>query len=117
MIDTVEELSKKKSVYILYDSIANLDNILWAIYTISKYERRGVGKFWTQMKTSSNHKYFKKTLNVVGTAINFSNANPYKVFDDKADMIKYYCKSLKKNPDKNKKLTTKMMILYPQYFI
>ena len=117
MIDTVEELSKKKNVYILYESIYVGDNkMLWAMYKVFKSERKGVGKFWVQMKTSSTHKWFPKTLNVAGTGLYF-NCNPFVAFDDKEDMIKYFCKAIKKNPDKNPKLTTKMKNEYPHYFI
>jgi len=117
MIDIVEDLQNHKKVYVLYDSITT-DDLLFAQYTVSKVERRGSMKYYAQLKTSSQHKYFKKTLNVVGMSLEFNHtANPYKVFDNIHDMRKYYCKQLKQNPEKNPKLVKKLTKLYPEHFI
>ena len=117
MIDLVEELENHKKVYVLYDSITTED-LLFAVYDVITVERRGTMRYYAQLKTSSQHKYFKKTLNVVGMRLEFSHtANPYKVFDNLNDLRKYYCKQLKKNPEKNQKLVKKLVKKFPDYFI
>lgn len=117
MIDLVEELANHKKVYVLYDSITT-DDLLFAVYNVTKVERRGTMKHFAQMKTSSQHKWFKKTLNVVGMSLEFKHtANPYKVFDNLDDLRKHYCKQLKKNPEKNPKLVKKLTNQFPEYFV
>jgi hypothetical protein len=117
MIDLVEDLANYKKVYILYDSITTSD-ITFAVYSVTKVERRGTMKYYAQLKTSSQHKWFKKTLNVVGLSIEFPHtANPYKLFDNLDDLRKHYCKQLKKEPEKNPKLLKKLTKQFPEYFI
>jgi len=117
MIDLVEDLANYKKIYVLYDSITT-DDLLYAVYNVTKVERRSTMKYYAQMKTNSTHKYFKKTLNVVGMSLEFKHTpNPYVVFDNLNDLKKHYCKELKKNPEKNPKLVKKFIKQFPDYFI
>lgn len=117
MIDLVEDLQNHKKVYVLYDSITT-DELLFAVYSVVKVERRGSMKYYAQLKTSSRHKLFNNTINVVGLALEFKHiTDPYKVFSNLNDLRKHYCKQLKKNPEKNPKLTKKLSKQFPDLFI
>lgn len=117
MIDLVEDLVNHKKVYVLYDSITTND-LLYAVYNVTKVERRGTIKYYAQLKTNSIHKWFKRTLNVVGLRLEFNNyPDPYTVFASLDDLKKYYCKQLKNNPEKNPKLLKKCTNQFPDYFI
>ena len=53
----------------------------------------------------------------MGFRLEFANKPYYKVFESKYDAIKYFCKQLKLNPEKNKKLLKKLKKNHIQYFI
>lgn len=115
MIDTVEELSKKKKVYVLNETLTQ-PNVLYAVYNVTKSEYRGINKYYVQLKTNSLMKEFPSTLNIVGLRIQFNYNSKLKVFETYNDMMKYFCSAVKQDPI-NKTLVKKLTQSHPQYFI
>ena len=116
MLDLVEDLKRYKNVWILNSDITREDMELIQ-YHITAFEYRGINKFYAQLKTNSQNKQFKKIINLVGFRLEFSNKPNYKVFESKYDAIRYFCKQLKLNPEKNKNLLKKLKKNHIQYFI
>ncbi len=117
MIDTVDELKIGQKVYIGDFSMFNNDKIHFAVYSLKKIERKGVGKSFVEFTTNAKNDRFRKTVRCVTQySIVFPNSD-WKPYDNLKELQQDYCRMVKRNPEKNPKLTKKLTAQFPQYFI
>jgi len=117
MIDLIDELKKDNKVYILLDTD---EKFLFAEYKVTKIEYKVMNHQYAELtliNTPKKKRYFKKIIKMKGYRINFDyTPKKYKIFDDYEELIEYFCKKLKNNPENNPKLLNKFKNNYPNYF-
>ena len=116
MIDTVEELKLKQKIYIVDFSMYMNTKINYAVYTVEKIERRGVGKWFVRFSTNAKNDNFKKTINAT-FSYSLSFNNNFKVYETFKEAKQDYCKMVRKDEDKNPKLFKILSKQYPEYFL
>lgn len=118
MLYTVQELENLKKVYIVYfpnnERYYGSEVFPYAVYTVSKFERRGFNKAFVQLKTSAARKGFKQNINLVGGAI--LNNSDVGYFADYDSALKSFCRHVKKNIDGFPKLGKKLIEQFPEQF-
>ena len=120
MIDIVEDLANFSKVYVLDTNIWKKDKMDYAVYSVTKVERKpGINKFFAQLKTNAYKTIFPKRLQTQGFTISFGGGkySSYKCYDNIKDMRRDYCRILKHDPDKNPTLFKKLMALHPENFV
>jgi len=116
MIDTIEELSAAKKIYVLDTNVWRKEKIDYAIYTVSRFERKGVNRYFIELKTNAFKSKFPKRLRAQGFTISFGKYS-YQCYDNLDEAIRDYCRILKKDPSKNEELFKKLLELYPQNYV
>lgn len=117
MIDLVEDIQPFKKVYVLNTNLWRANKIDFAVYSVTKLEHIGVNKWFVHLKSNAIKSNFPKTLYAKGLMLRFGGRSDYRCYSDFKSMQKDFCYLLKKEPEKNKNLTKKMMDLFPQYFV
>jgi len=116
MLDLVEELKEGKIVYILLDSFKDL---LYGKYKVINSEYQSVknqSATLSLVDVKKKRRYFRKTYMFSGFRIEFDTEHTYFIYDNFDDLIRDFCKKMKKNPNKNIKLAKKLQNRYPNYF-
>lgn len=117
MLDLIEDIGSLKKVYVLDTGLWNKTNMEFNVYSVTKIDRLGVNKWYVELKNNALKSSFPKTLNSKGLMLRFKGHSDYLCYEDFDTMKRDYCFIIKTNPDKNKKLTKKMMNLYPELFV
>jgi hypothetical protein len=117
MIKLIEELKTGETIFILLDTV---ENFLYGEYIVGETTNNTMkhqSATLNLINKPKKERYFKKKIVLKGFHINFDyTQKEYKVFDCLDDLIKYFCKNLNKNKNKNPKLFKKFKNKYPSYF-
>jgi hypothetical protein len=116
MVYLTEELEVKKNYFVLDTSIWHKKDIDFAVYRVFKKERRGIQRYFVELKTNANNKKFPKSLRCVGHSIQFQNSK-LKVYETKDEMIQEYCRIIKYDKSSNPYLFDKLLVDYPEFFV
>jgi len=117
MLYLVEDLIRSKNYYILDSNIFMKQQMDYAVYKVFKIEKRGINRSFAQLKTNARNTLFPKTLNVVGSSIEFKGHSKLKIFETFDEMASEYCKMVRRDKDTNSDLFKKLLNQYPEYFI
>jgi len=117
MVYQVEDLTQGKTYYILDSNIFMKKQMDYAVYKVFKTEKRGINRSFAHLKTNARNTLFPKSLNVVGSYIEFKGHSKLKIFESFDEMASEYCSIVRRDKDTNPELFKKLLNQYPEYFI
>lgn len=117
MLDLIEELEENATVFILLETDKNL---LYGEYLVVERKNGLMRDQYAKIQlvnTPKKARYFRNTIEFKGFRIEFPHTpNTYNIFDNYDEMVKEFCKKLKRKPEANIKLYKKLKNKYPIYF-